>query len=156
MQKNSIDLVFALEEDNQINEALKVLESTLLPKLTVLEKDDKQDMLIMGDRSLGFVEKSLEIARQDTELLRSFVDVTLFENDVKAINRLRALSFKLSQLVSAVDDSFAVAGNEAYKTSLMVYSLMKNAAQMGHPGAKEKVADLKERFPNKPKKKAVE
>ncbi len=30
----------------------------------------------------------------------------------------------------------------------MVYSLMKNAASMGHPEAKEKVNELKKRFPH--------
>jgi hypothetical protein len=31
----------------------------------------------------------------------------------------------------------------------MVYSLMKNAAKVGHPGAKEKVEELSARFPGR-------
>jgi hypothetical protein len=33
---------------------------------------------------------------------------------------------------------------------------MKNAAKMGHPGAKEKVAELKQRFPRTRTKKVSE
>ncbi|WP_439185317.1 hypothetical protein [Carboxylicivirga taeanensis] len=139
-----------------MNEAIKVLEQVLMPKLFVLEKSEKADLLRMGDKSVAFVDKSLEIAKQDTALLNAFVDVSALEKDVDAITRLRGLSFKLDRIASAIEDSKALAGHEAYNASLMVYSLMKNAAKMGHPGAKEKVAELKQRFPRARTKKTSE
>lgn len=156
MQENRIDLSITVEEETQVNEALQVIESVLMPKLIVLEKSEKNELLRMGDKSVAFVDKSLEIAKQDTTLLDAFVDIPALEKDVDAISRLRALSFKVERIASAIDDSKALAGHEAYNTSLMVYSLMKNAAKMGHPGAKEKVAELKQRFPRTRNKKASE
>jgi len=155
MQKNLFDLVLTAEEQTQINDALKVLDDVLLPKLQVLT-EGKRDLLIMGDKSIGFVDKAHEVARQETDLLGSFIDLEAFDHDVLAIGSLRSIEFKLTQLHSAVEDSFAVAGSEAYNASLMVYSLMKNAAKMGHPGAKDKVDEMSARFPGRSKKKTDE
>ncbi|MBS2213194.1 hypothetical protein KEM09_17405 [Carboxylicivirga mesophila] len=154
MQENRIELNITDEEQAQVNEAINVLEQVLLPKLYVLEKDEKADLLHMGDKSVAFVDKSLEIARQDEALLDAFVDVSAMAVDVGAVSLLRSLSYKVERIASALEDSKALAGHEAYSTSLMVYSLMKNAAKMGHPGAKEKVAELKQRFPRGRKKAA--
>ncbi len=156
MQENRIELNITEEEQTQVNEAINVLEQVLMPKLFVLEKSEKADLLRMGDKSVAFVGKSLEIAKQDAVLLEAFIDVPALEKDVAAITSLRALSFKVDRIASAIDDSKALAGHEAYNASLMVYSLMKNAAKMGHPGAKEKVAELKQRFPRTRTKKTFE
>jgi len=156
MQENRFDLVITPEEEVQVNDAITVLENVLMPKLYVLEKSDKADLLHMGDKSVAFVDKSLEIARQDEALLDSFVDVNSMVVDVDAVSLLRSLSYKIDRIASAIEDSKAITGHEAYSASLMVYSLMKNAAKLGHPGAKEKVEELKQRFPRSRKKTASE
>ncbi|TRX65888.1 hypothetical protein [Carboxylicivirga sp. M1479] len=156
MQESLFEFNLTAEQETQIEDAINVLETVLMPQMYVLEKSEKAELLRMGDKSVAFVDKSLEIAKQDTALLDAFVDVLALEKDVNAISRLRALSFKMERIASALDDSKALAGHEAYNASLMVYSLMKNAAKMGHPGAKEKVAELKQRFPRTRTKKASE
>ncbi len=156
MQENNFELTISADEETQISAALKTLEDVLLPKLVVLEKSEKHDLLRMGDKSVAFVDKSLEVAKQDATLLSTFVDVNAFELDVASINKLRSYGYKFDRLSSAINDSYTLAGHEAYNASLMVYSLMKNAAKMGHPGAKEKVEELKQRFPRGRRKKATE
>eukprot|EP01029_Cantina_marsupialis_P007388 TRINITY_DN18183_c0_g1_i5.p3 TRINITY_DN18183_c0_g1~~TRINITY_DN18183_c0_g1_i5.p3 ORF type:complete len:157 (-),score=16.22 TRINITY_DN18183_c0_g1_i5:3820-4290(-) len=155
MQKNVYDLVLTAEEQTQIDGALKTLTDVLLPKLQVLTQS-KRDLLILGDKSIAFVDKAHEVARQETDLLDSFIDYEAFNHDVQAIGTLRSIDYKLQQLHSAVEDSFLLAGSEAYNASLMVYSLMKNAAKMGHPGAKDKVDEMSARFPGRTKKKTDE
>lgn len=149
MQENEFDLQLTSEETTQVNDAISVLKTVLMPRLKVLNKDEKRDLLFMGDKSVAFVEKALEVSRQENGLLSTFIDQPAFENDVKAINTLRSFEYQVSSISSAIDDSYAIAGSEAYKTALMVYSLMKNAAKMGHPGAKEIVAELSARFPGR-------
>ncbi|TRX70358.1 hypothetical protein [Carboxylicivirga sp. M1479] len=156
MQENNYELELSSEEETQVNDAVKVLEAVLLPKLAVLSANEKQDMLIMGDKSVAFVDKAAEVARQEQGLLQTFIDQAAFDKDVKAIDQLRSLNFKLTQLTAGINDSYAIAGSEAYRTSLMIYSLMKNAAKMNHPGAKEKVSEMAARFPRKRKKKEEE
>ncbi|WP_282038886.1 hypothetical protein [Saccharicrinis aurantiacus] len=147
MQENNFELVLTDEEQTAIDDAIGVLESTLLPKLIVLDKSEKSDLLRMGDKSVAFVDKSLEVAKLDAPLLSAFVNVAAMSKDVDALSTLRTYAFQLDKIVGAINDSKALAGHEAYNASLMVYSLMKNAASMGHPGAKEKVNELKKRFP---------
>lgn len=149
MQENEFDLQLTEEEKATVKQALTNLNNVLLPKLAVLNKGEKRDLLIMGDKSVAFVEKALEVARQENGLLSAFIDQNAFESDVKAIETLRSFEYQVKAISSAIDDSYALAGNEAYKTALMVYSLMKNAAKMGHPGAKEKVEELSARFPGR-------
>lgn len=156
MQKNLFDLVLTAEEQTQIDTALQTLNDVLLAKLKVLPKEEKKDILIMGDKSVAFVDKSHEIAKQETAMLGGFVDFDAFDHDVEAIGTLRSIDYKLSEIVSAVKDSYALAGSEAYRTSLMVYSLMKNAAKMGHPGAQDKLDELSKRFPGRGVKKTEE
>lgn len=149
MQENTFDLQLTDEEKATIKQALTDLNNVLMPKLTVLGKGEKRDLLIMGDKSVAFVEKALEVSRQENGLLSSFIEQQAFESDVKAIETLRSFEYQVKAINSAIDDSYALAGNEAYKTALMVYSLMKNAAKIGHPGAKEKVEELSARFPGR-------
>ena len=153
MQENEFELEFSPEELTEVDGAIKVLETVLLPKLSVLSTKEKQDLLIMGDKSVAFVDKAMEVAKQEKELLKTFIDVEAFEKDVVAIDSLRAFKFKLAQVFSGIEDSYAISGSEAYRTALMVYSLMKNAAHMNHPGAKDKVSELAERFPRGRKRK---
>jgi hypothetical protein len=155
MQKNLFDLVLTAEEESKVDDALKVLSEVLLPKLQVLTASRRQ-LLVLGDKSVAFVSKAHEVARQDTDLLDSFIDLEAFDQDVDAMGKLRSIDYKLKQLHSAVEDSFSIAGSEAYNAALMVYSLMKNAAKMGHPGAKDKVEELSARFPGRSKKKTDE
>ncbi|WP_282039182.1 hypothetical protein [Saccharicrinis aurantiacus] len=156
MQENNFELQITEEESGQIDAAFETLKGILMPKLRVLEKSEKKELLRMGDKSVAFVDKSLEIAKQDATLLGSFIDVSALETDVVAINTLRSYEYQFNELLSAIDDSYALAGHEAYNASLMVYSLMKNAEKMGHPGAKEKVSELKKRFPRTRSKNASE
>lgn len=156
MQENNFELEITDEEKVQVDTAFATLKAVLMPKLRVLEKSEKRDLLRLGDKTVAFVDKSLEIAKQDASLLGAFVDVDAMGSDVNAINTLRSYEYQFNELLSAIDDSFALAGHEAYNASLMVYSLMKNAEKMGHPGAKEKVAELKKRFPRTRSKKATQ
>lgn len=156
MQENNLDLQLTEEEMTRILGAIEVLETLLFPKLTVLGKGEKRDILIMGDKSVAFVDKALEVSKQERTLLGAFIDQEAFEHDVHAIGELRSLHYKVNALSSALNDSYALVGSEAYKTALMVYSLMKNAAKMGHPGAKEKLDELAARFPGRKKPVAAE
>jgi hypothetical protein len=149
MQENEFDLQLTSEQTTQVIDAINVLKTVLMPRLKVLNKDEKRDLLFMGDKSVAFVEKALEVTRQEINLLGAFIDEVAFENDVNAINTLRSFEYQVSSISSAIDDSYAIAGSEAYKTALMVYSLMKNAAKMGQPGATEKVEELSARFPGR-------
>ncbi|MCT4588870.1 MAG: hypothetical protein N4A71_13675 [Carboxylicivirga sp.] len=115
MQENTFDLQLTEEDQATIKKALTDLNNVLMSKLVVLNKGEKRDLLIMGDKSIGFVEKALEVSRQETGLLGSFIDQPAFENDVRAIEILRSFDYQVKAINSAIDDSYAVAGKKLIK-----------------------------------------
>jgi len=58
----------------------------------------------------------------------------------------------LARLTTEIDDTMTLAGSEAYSAALSIYKVLKNAASMGQPGAKEASIELKNRFPRARKK----
>ena len=147
MVDNRISFSLSAEEKNQVDVALSTLRTVLMPKLVTLAVADRQEMPRMGDKTLSFVEKSLEYCRQEPQLYASLVDVPEFDTDVMGYVTLRGLYSQLETIVSAVDDSMMLSGSEAYNAALVSYSMLKNASRTNYPGAKEKVAELSNRFP---------
>lgn len=147
MVENRISFAMSAEERTQVDQALASLRSILMPKLLTLSTTDRQELARMGDKTLSFVEKSLEYCRQEPQIYSSLVDVPEFDKDVTGYATLRGIYTQLETITSAVDDSMMLCGSDAYNAALLSYSMLKNASRTNHPGAKEKVAELSNRFP---------
>ena len=147
MVENRISFVLSEEDKTTVNNALAYLRNVLLPKLITLSATDRQEVPRMGDKTVSFVEKALEYCRQEPQLYSNLVDVQEFEVDVTAYSTLRSLYSQLETITSAIDDSMLLSGSEAYNAALISYSLLKSAGRTNHPGAKDKVAELSNRFP---------
>jgi len=147
MIENRISFALTAEELAQVNGAIETLRTVLIPKLITLSATDRQEMARMGDKTLSFVEKALEYCTQEPQLYDSFVDVAEFDKDLQAFATLRSLSSQLETITSGMDDSMMMSGSEAYNAALVSYSILKNASRIHHPGAKDKVGELANRFP---------
>ncbi|MCG8411076.1 MAG: hypothetical protein MI739_07310 [Bacteroidales bacterium] len=153
MIENKISYSSTSEEDAALNTAIETIENTLLKKLITLTPEEKRNMLHLGDKSIAFVDKANEAAQQHPGLVNSFIDVNEFNIDVKALGSLRSILFRLSKIVTMLEDSEREVGHEAYKAALQTYALFKQAAQMGHPGTEALVKEMQERFPGGRRKK---
>lgn len=149
---NNISFTLTSEEKAQIEDAIKVLEGVLEPKLETLLPEDKRDMPKMGNKTVSFVEKALEYGTVYPEYLPSFVDVPEAKIDMESVRTLRSLLTPLQRITNRLDDSMTLAGSEAYACSRTVYKVMKNAASLGQPGAAEAAKELGKRFPTTRKK----
>jgi hypothetical protein len=109
--------------------------------------EERRDMLVLGQKSLGFVERTHELAGQNPQFLPAFLDIADFDIDVTDARGLWVISNLAQQLANAVNDTVLVAGSEAYKAALLYYSAVKVAAAQNVPGAKAIFDDLKSRFP---------
>ena len=156
MADNRISLKINDEKLVRINDALTVLETELGPNLITLTKEDRKSILRLGDKSQAFVDKAYEVAKLDATIVTPLVSIEEFGIDLESLKLFRNLNYRLEKLASDMDDSEALAGHEAYQAALQTYALFKNAAKMGHPGAKAMVDQLKERFPRVSKKKTEE
>jgi len=101
----------------------------LLPFLTDLTLDERKSLPKMGDKSRTFVERTLELARQDDSFLPRNLDVDAFGKDLALYNALEPLRQRLAKLLELVEDTQILAGSEAYLAALEVYHAAKRTGQ---------------------------
>jgi len=153
--ENKVSFVLSEEEKTQVNQAIETLVTVFEPKLSHLTADDKKELPKMGNKTVSFVEKSLEYADLYPGFMPAFIDIPEAKVDLESVKTLRQLFLPLERITNEIDDTITLAGSEAYSSALSIYKVLKNAASMGQPGAAEATSELKSRFPGK-RKSAVE
>jgi hypothetical protein len=149
---NKISFQLSEEEKTQIKQHIDGISAILDPKLHSLLPDEKRDLPKMGDKTVAFVEKALDYGEQYPIFIPNFINVPEAIIDFEAVRLLRNIYTPLNRLTNEIDDTMTLAGSEAYSSALSIYKILKNAATMGQPGAKEAAAELKNRFPRARKK----
>ncbi|WP_319482494.1 hypothetical protein [uncultured Draconibacterium sp.] len=135
------------QDKSDVNTAIQTLVSILEPKLITLTAEERMEMPKMGDKTVSFVEKAIEYAQEYPQYMPAFIDVPEAELDFNAVKDIRVIFNQLQRLTSELDDSMILAGSEAYSSTLAVYKVLKNAADMGQPGAENAARELASRFP---------
>ena len=125
----------------------------LLGELVSLTVEERKDLPKMGDKTLAFVQKACQYAKQNPQLMPGYFNTAEFEIDVKAVEQLQTIQRPLKQLLDLIDDSILLSGSEAYISALETYGAFKLAAKNGVEGAKGPYDDMSERFPQKRYKK---
>lgn len=152
-QPNDISLQIPEADQAEIKAAIQVLADKLLPHLTVtLSAEDRQELPKMGEKTVDFVQKSLEFCNHNKELVPPFLDVDEFEIDVKAVTLLRDFLFPLRELMVALEDTMMLSGSEAYQAALIFYATIKTAKKSKIQSAETIYKELSSRFPGSPGK----
>jgi hypothetical protein len=127
----------------KINEAAALLA----PYLLALTPAERHELPKMGEKTIGFVEKAYDFARQNPALVPPYLDVEAFGVDFSDAHGLWTLLNTVQQLEQSIDDTEMTAGSEAYQAALVFYKSVKMAAAQDIPGAKAVYEELKTRFP---------
>jgi len=149
--ENKVSITISDESSANILGAVEIIQQNL-PVLINLTEEERQTLAKMGDKSVAFVSKNLEYAKQNPHVVPSFLDMPEFEKDVNAVADLSKILKPLRQLVEKLDDTTMQSGSEAYTAALIFYNAVKGAAKAGVPGMKTIYEDLKARFPGRGKK----
>jgi hypothetical protein len=96
----------------------------------------RQRLLGSGIRRLGFIVKTAEIAADNPQFIPGYMDLRKLEDLIKEITETRNIVICLEQLQRIYNDILLIAGNDAYRISLMYYNAIQDAAKRGIPGAK--------------------
>jgi hypothetical protein len=136
----------------QAQTKLNEIIAMLAPYMLALTPAERQTLPKMGEKTLAFVEKALDFARQNPGLLPPFLDMDAFAVDFGDAHSLWTLLNTLRQLLEMVDDTEMIAGSEAYQAALLFYKAVKMAAEMDIPGAKAIYEELSKRFPGRGRK----
>jgi hypothetical protein len=137
----------------QVQNLAKQANDLLVPYATPLTPAERRAMAKMGEKTLSFVEKAHEFAKQNPNLVPPFLDMTAFDTDFADAHNLWTVLLVSQQLHENMDDTTMVAGSEAYQAALVFYNSVKMAARQDIPGAKAVYEELKKRFPG-PKRKS--
>jgi hypothetical protein len=123
------------------------LVALLAPYLLALTPAERRELPKMGEKTIGFVEKAFDFARQNPYLLPPYLGIDAFGADFSDAHGLWTLLNAVRQLEEAIDDTEMIAGSEAYQAALVFYKSVKMAAAQDIPGAKAVYEELKTRFP---------
>ena len=117
--------------------------------LRPLMPEDRQALPKMGEKTVSFVNKSLEYARQNPGVVPAYLDVTEFAKDVNATSAMFKVAAPLRQLLDQVEDTLTTGGSEAYQAALVFYNALKTAVKSGETQYQTMIDDLSQRFPGR-------
>lgn len=139
----------------KIKEGIQLI-ATNLPNLITLTPDERMELPKMGERSLSFVTKSLEYARQFPNIIPKYLSTDEFAVDLTSVQDLFAILVPLRKLVEELEDTQMLAGSEAYAAALVFYNAVKRAVADGETGLKAVYDDLSQRYMSKSGKTTTE
>ncbi|WP_219904678.1 hypothetical protein [Stenomitos frigidus] len=116
-----------------------------MPFLVSLTPDERRKRVKMGDKSLAFVSKSLNVTQNNAEVVPASFNIAELNRDYQLMVSLGEVKSLLEQLTEKVDDTLVAVGSESMASSLLVYDYVKTAAKHA-PGLKSVADQLGERF----------
>lgn len=125
-QKNRINTTISEENMEIVNRSIDAIE-VALSFLLVLDKQERKELLKMGDGSAAFVNNATKLAQINASFMPRKFNVEELVNDTTLFNQLSTIGRRLGQLQIKVDDTRRVAGSESYAGSLSVYKYAKDA-----------------------------
>lgn len=148
--KNRISAEITAEQLQTVKDSIAVIEKTLAHVLTVnLTPEDRSSLLKLGDKTLAFVEKAMELGSLNAHFVPSFIDFPETQKDYKLSRDLFSLLLQLQPLVRGLEDAKMLAGSEAYEVALAIYSTTKLASASSIAGTQAIVNELALRYPSR-------
>jgi hypothetical protein len=147
-QENRISAAISASDKEAILQHLSGIRQLLAPVLLFnLEAEEKQGLAKMGDKSLAFVEKALDYATKNSQLVPPYLNLPEALKDFGLTSNLKEFAHELGTLSQAVDDTLMVAGSEAYDAALVFHASVKSASRTDAAGSLAIYEDLVQRFP---------
>ncbi len=126
MSQNRIDSTLPAAARDEILAAIQAIR-TRLPFLVDIAPEERQGLPKFGDKSVAFVHRALEVARQNPDILPRRFDLDAYGRDVALLDAMEPVRLALSRLAEHVEDTRFLVGSEAYLASLEVYRQVKES-----------------------------
>lgn len=131
MTTNLISAALPADDQAVILAALATVRDKL-PFLAGLTPEQRRGLCRMGDKSRSFVDKALELATQNADLMPRCLDVDEMRRDLELVEALYPILFSIGQLKELIEDTYLLAGSEAYAAARTAYnSARTNGKTMG-------------------------
>lgn len=120
--------------------------SQMMPFLINLTPEEKHELPKMGDKTIAFVERAIQLAQQNPNLIPPYLNVDEMKRDFELSKSLKEILGVAASLYEKINDTYIAAGSEAYVAALQFYNSVKNAAKSNVPGSDSIVDELGKRF----------
>jgi hypothetical protein len=144
--ENKINFIVPQEVIDIVTGKLNDAAEELQPFLIALTPEERRTIPKMSDKTMPFVEKTLEYCQTAPQFAPPYMDSEALSGDFHVTQQLTPLFRTIKALNDGLDDTIMEAGGEAYVNALSYYNSVKQAAKMNVPGAKSIYEDLKKRF----------
>ncbi|MDR3114981.1 MAG: hypothetical protein LBU25_05615 [Treponema sp.] len=131
---------------SEIGDLFHQILSKLEPYRTPLTTEERREMVIIGDKSLGFLGKGKEYIDLYPDLVPSWLNKEDFTVDAEDVQNITSIKNLADQVQEALYNIQYLAGSEAYHWMLDYYHSVKQAAARDIPNAKLVAEDLGKRF----------
>jgi hypothetical protein len=116
----------SLEKRTAIAAALSTFIGELDDALSPLSASQRKGAVRMGDGSVAFLEKAIEVGKNNPELLRRGFDIAEVERDLDSRAWLHALELQLTQTLELVRNAVIAHGSDAMVGGLEIYASVKD------------------------------
>jgi hypothetical protein len=144
--ENKINFVIPDEVIINVTQKLNEVAAALQPYLIALSPEERRTIPKMSDKTMPFVEKTLEYCETAPQFAPPYLDRQALYGDMKVTQQLTPLYRTVKAVHDGLDDTVMEAGGESYINALGYYNSVKQAAKMDVPGAKSIYEDLSKRF----------
>lgn len=145
MNYRNISAEISDETVTQLIQHVKEIEQQL-PFVINLTPGEIRALPKMGDKSIPFVEKSLEFSKAYPELVPPYLDVPELQRDLDLYKKLKRLKNLLQPLTEKVCDTYYAVGAEAFTAARTFYKSTKNASGLSVPGSDTIAEELGKRY----------
>jgi hypothetical protein len=141
-----------ISEENmkEIKEAVATIMRNL-PFLRSLTAEEKRILYKLGAKSIDFVQDATTVAQTYPEILPPNFETESLTSNATIYGQLTEIQILLSGLTEKLNDTTALVGSEALKSSLQVYRYVKVSTNT-QAGLKNIADMLQQRFKNQGKR----
>lgn len=119
------------EEWNSVNASVDAFNQRLVQMASPMTADQKQRAVRMGDGSVAFVDKALEVAEGNPGILTRAFDLEEVKRDRASAAQFRNLRLKLLQAIELCQNAEIAHGSDAMAGALDIYHFAKAADGVG-------------------------
>src|SRR5258706_15112726 len=117
MIPNRISANFSPADQEAISSAIQTIREKL-PFLVNLTIEEIKSLPKMGNRSQAFVDKALEVALQNPEIMPRGFNIEEMRKDVEIFKALTPIRIAIVQVLELVENTQVLLGSEAYSGAL--------------------------------------
>jgi hypothetical protein len=131
---------------SEIEGLLQQILTKLEPYQTPLTAAERQEKAIVGDKTIGFIEKGREYVDLYPELIPPWLNTSDFVADFDDFHNLTGVRSLAGQVQITLSDIYYLSGSESYHAILDLYHSAKQAATRDIPNAKLVATELAKHF----------